>query len=262
MFKTLNTAASGMKAQQTNMDVISNNIANVNTIGFKKSRAEFEDLLYQAGKGFGEPTGAATVNAPSGVQVGLGVKTVSVQKNLEVGSPQVTKAPLDLMIQGAGFFQLQKQDGQLAYTRNGSFRRNAIGQIVDANGSKLFPQVVVPANASGLEISPRGEVKIQIGANPNWVPIGQIELAYFVNPSGLKSVGRNLLTATEASGAPQIGVSGEGSLGLLAQGQLESSNVNIADEMVNMITAQRAYEMNSKAIQAADQMLQTTNNLR
>ena len=261
MFKTLNTASTGMKAQQTNMDVISNNMANVNTTGFKKSRAEFEDLIYQTDKAPGSASGLNSVS-PTGVQTGLGVKTAAIQKNFEVGSPRITKAPLDIMIEGKGFFQVQLPDGNLGYTRNGSFKRDAEGRLVDANGSILQPEIVVPPNASGIEIGPFGSVDITIGVDPTPVNIGTIELANFVNPAGLRSLGKNLYLPTPASGQAQVDVPGANSLGQLAQGQLEASNVNIVDEMVNMISAQRSYETNSKAIQAADQMLQTVNNLR
>lgn len=261
MIKSLNTAATGMQAQQTNMDVISNNIANVSTTGFKKSRAEFEDLLYQTTKEPGARSGDNAVS-PTGVQVGLGVRTSSIQKDFEIGSAKVTKNPLDIQIEGPGFFPIQLPDGQVAYTRDGTFKKSPEGAIVDRNGHPLVPQITIPSNAVGIDIGPTGQVGIITGLNSVPEVIGQIEIVNFVNPAGLRSVGKNLFMPSGASGVPQQGLPGSNGMGELAQGQLEASNVNIVEEMVNMITAQRAYETNSKAIQAADQMLQTINNLR
>ena len=261
MLKSLNTAATGMQAQQTNMDVIANNMANVSTTGFKKSRAEFEDLMYQTIK---EPGSASGLNAisPTGVQTGLGVRTSSVQKDFEIGSAKVTKNPLDLQIEGAGFFPVQLPDGQIGYTRDGSFKKDPSGKIVDGNGNALQPEITIPPNASGIDISPRGQVSVTIGNATQPQPIGQIEVVNFINPAGLKALGKNIFVPSAASGLPQQGAPGTAGFGQLAQGQLEASNVNIVDEMVNMITAQRAYETNSKVIQAADQMLQYMNQLR
>jgi flagellar basal-body rod protein FlgG len=261
MLKALNTAATGMAAQQQNMDVIANNMANVSTTGFKRSRAEFEDLLYQTVK---EPGAASGLNAvsPTGVQSGLGVRTAAIQKDFEGGSAKVTKNPLDLQIEGTGFFQIRMSDGQTAYTRDGSFKKDPNGRIVDRNGNALVPEITVPPNAAGIEISPSGQVAIQVGNTPQVQNIGQIEIANFINPAGLKSLGKNIYIASPSSGLPQVGQPGQNAMGQLEQGQLEASNVNIVDEMVNMITAQRAYETNSKVIQASDQMLQYMNNLR
>lgn len=261
MIKALNTAATGMQAQQTNMDVISNNIANVNTTGFKKARAEFEDLLYQTVKEPGARTGENAVS-PTGIQVGLGVRNSAIQKDFEVGSAKITKNALDLQIEGAGFFPLQLPDGQIAYTRDGSFKKDIEGRIVDRNGHPLQPEVRIPPDAVGLEISSDGKVGITRGVNSVPEVIGQIEIVNFVNPAGLKSLGKNLYIPSGSSGVPIQGMPGTQGMGELAQGQIEASNVNIVEEMVNMITAQRSYESNSKAIQAADQMLQTINNLR
>lgn len=261
MLKALNTAATGMKAQEENIGVISNNLANVGTTGFKKSRAEFEDLLYQTVKEPGSQTSAGTV-APAGVQVGLGVRTASVQKNFEDGAPRITRNPLDLQIEGAGFFPIQTPNGQIGYTRDGTFHRDATGKIVDKNGYPLIPEIVIPPNASTINIAENGEVSISMGASAVAQTVGQIQVVNFVNPTGLKSLGKNLFTPTNSSGTPQQGTPGENGLGAIAQGQLEASNVNVVDEMVNMISAQRNYETNSKVIQAADQMLQNLNNLR
>lgn len=261
MLKSLNTAATGMQAQQTNMDTIANNLANVSTTGFKRARAEFEDLMYQTIKEPGAQSGANSVS-PTGVQVGLGVKTAAVQKDFEQGSTKITRAPFDIEIQGAGFFPVQMADGQIGYTRNGAFKKGPDGRIVDQNGNSLQPEIVIPPDASGVEINPDGSVQIITGTNTNPQNIGQIQLVNFINPAGLKSLGKNLYFPSAGSGLPQQGVPGQNGLGLLAQGQIETSNVNIVDEMVNMISAQRSYETNSKVMQASDQMLQYMNNLR
>lgn len=261
MIKSLNTAATGMAAQQTNMDVIANNIANVSTNGFKKSRAEFEDLMYQTQK---EPGTATGMNAysPNGVQTGLGVRTASIQKDFANGSAQVTKNPLDIQIEGSGFFQVLTPDGEIAYTRDGAFKKDPTGRVIDKNGNLLQPEITVPPDVSGLEVAPNGEVRVIVGLGDVPQTIGQIEVTNFVNPAGLKAMGKNLFTQTPSSGQAIASRPGLNGTGYLAQGQLEASNVNIVDEMVNMITAQRAYETNSKVIQASDQMLQSINNLR
>jgi flagellar basal-body rod protein FlgG len=261
MIKSLHTAATGMQAQQTNLDVISNNLANVNTNGFKKSRAEFEDLMYHTVKEPGAATGDNAVS-PNGVQTGLGVRTAAIQKDFDSGGTQITKNPLDIQIEGAGFFQVMTPDGQIAYTRDGAFKKDATGKIVDKNGNSLQPEIVLPPNARGIEISASGEVSVMTEMNTPPQPVGNIEIVQFVNPTGLKAIGKNLFVPSPASGTAAPARPGLNGTGYVAQGQLEGSNVNIVDEMVNMITAQRAYETNSKAIQAADQMLQSVNALR
>lgn len=261
MIKSLNTAATGMAAQQTNMDVIANNLANVSTNGFKKSRAEFEDLVYQTQKEPGTATGANSYS-PNGVQVGLGVRTAGVQKDFSGGNAQITKNPLDIQIEGNGFFQILTPDGQMAYTRDGAFQKDPNGRMVDKNGNLLQPEITIPPNISGIEVSPNGEVRTISGMSDVPETIGQIDLINFVNPAGLKALGKNLFAQTPSSGQAITARPGLNGTGYLAQGQLESSNVNIVDEMVNMITAQRAYETNSKVIQASDQMLQSINNLK
>ncbi len=261
MIKSLNTAASGMQAQQTNMDVISNNIANTSTTGFKRARAEFEDLMYQTVKEPGAMSGLNAVS-PTGVQVGHGVRTASVQKDFDIGSAKITRNPLDVQIEGQGFFQVLLSDGQIGYSRNGAFKKDVNGRLVDQNGHLLQPEITLPPNTSGVSIGPTGEVAVVIGTSNIPQTVGQIQLASFVNPPGLKSLGKNIYIPSAASGAAQVGNPGESIFGALAQGQLEMSNVNIVDEMVNMISAQRAYETNSKVIQAADQMLQYVNSLR
>jgi flagellar basal-body rod protein FlgG len=261
MLKALSTSATGMKAQQTNMDTVANNIANVSTTGFKKSRAEFEDLMYHTEKAPGAQTGLNSIS-PTGVQTGLGVKTAAIQRDFAQGSTKVTGGAFDVEISGSGFFPVQLPSGQIAYTRDGSFKKGPDGRLQDKNGNIVQPEIVIPFDASGVEISPNGQVRVITGLNSTPQNVGQMQLVGFVNPAGLRAMGRNLFMPTPASGLPQQGLPGEAGLGMLAQGQLETSNVNIVDEMVNMITAQRAYETNSKVVQSADQMLQHMNNLR
>ncbi len=261
MIKSLNTAATGMIAQQSNMDVVANNIANVNTTGFKKGRAEFEDLIYHNLKDPGQASGLQSVT-PTGVQTGLGVRTAAVQKDFSMGQVISTKNPLDLHIEGNGFFQVRTQDGEMAFTRDGSFKKDPSGKIVDKNGNALIPEITVPAEAMSVEIRPSGEVACLMEANAEPQILGQIEIVNFINPAGLKNTGKNLYVSTAASGQPTTYRPGTSGTGYLAQGELETSNVNIVDEMVNMITAQRAYETNSKVVQTADQMLQTAVNVR
>ncbi len=262
MIKSLTTAATGMKAQQDNMDVIANNIANTSTTGFKRSRAEFEDLMYQTQKEPGAQTGVGSIS-PTGVQVGLGVKTSSVFKDFESGAAKVTQNPFDLQVEGQGFFPVQLPSGQIAYTRDGSFKKGPDGRLQDKNGNILQPEITIPPNSSGVEIAGDGQVSVIFADQLNQPQsVGQINLVNFVNPAGLKSMGKNLFMPTNSSGNPQQGIPGQGGLGQVAQGQLETSNVNLVDEMVSMISSQRSYETNSKVIQASDQMLQQINNLR
>lgn len=261
MVKSLNTAATGMAAQQNNMDVIANNIANVNTNGFKKSRAEFEDLVYHNLKDPGEASGLNSVT-PTGVQTGLGVRTASIQKDFSAGSVVVTKNPLDLQIEGAGFFQVRTPDGDISYTRDGAFKKDANGRVVDKNGNTLIPEIIIPQTSLAVQISPSGEVLSLTGQNAEPQVLGQLDIANFINPAGLKSVGKNLFSPTAASGQPNQARPGTAGMGYLSQGELEASNVNIVDEMVNMISAQRAYETNSKVVQTSDQMMQTAVNVK
>lgn len=261
MIRSLNTAATGMKAQQTNMDVSANNIANSSTTGFKKARAEFEDLMYNTTVEPGAATGENSVS-PTGVQVGLGVKTAATTKDFEQGSTKITDNAFDIEIRGQGFFPVQMPNGQIGYTRDGSFKKGTDGRLQDKNGNVLQPEIVVPPNATGVEIGANGLVQVIVDQLNQPQNVGQIQLVGFVNPAGLKSLGGNLYVPSASSGLPQQGNPGQNGLGSLAQGQLETSNVNIVDEMVGMITTQRAYETNSKVIQASDQMLQAINNLR
>ena len=261
MLKALNTAATGMQAQQTNMEVISNNMANSSTTGYKKARAEFEDLLYQTEKEPGAATGLNAVS-PTGVQTGLGVKTAAIQRDHSLGSAKITDNPFDLAIQGKGFFQVLNEEGDVLYTRNGEFKRNFEGKLVDKNGNMLYPEITLPSDTVDVRITSRGEVELIRDRLSKPEVLGQIQLASFINPAGLKALGKNTFSPTPASGTPQTGTPGKGHFGMVSQGELEGSNVNIVEEMVNMITSQRTYETNSKAMQAADQMLQTINNIR
>lgn len=261
MIRSLNTAASGMQAQQSNIDVIANNIANSSTVGFKRSRAEFEDLMYQTQKEPGAMTGNNAIS-PTGVQIGLGVKTSAVSKEFETGDSKVTGAAYDIKIQGPGFFVMQQSDGQTAYTRDGAFKKGPDGRLQDKAGNILQPEIRIPPNATGVEVSGDGTVSVLIDKQINPQTVGQIQLVNFVNPAGLRAMGGNLYVPSTASGTPQQSIAGQNGVGSLAQGQLEASNVNIVEEMVNMIAAQRSYETNSKVIQASDQMLQSVNNMR
>jgi len=261
MIRSLNTATTGMKAQQQNMDVIAHNMANASTFGFKKGRAEFEDLLYQQVKEPGEATGLNAVS-PTGVQIGLGVRTGAVQKEHTIGSSRHTDSDLDMQVEGRGFFRLINEEGNIVYTRDGAFKKNSKGEIVDKNGLHLHPKITIPKDAIGIGINPQGVVSVIRDNMSEEEIVGQVKLTNFINPAGLKSLGRNNFLPSGASGPPVEGKPGESHFGTVSQGFLEMSNVNIAEEMVNMITAQRTYEANSKVIQASDQMLQTVNTLR
>lgn len=259
MMRSLWTAATGMVAQQLNIDVISNNLANTNTSGFKKSRAEFEDLMYQTMKIAGSTTDGDN-RIPVGIQVGMGVRPTAVHKFFTQGDFQNTGNPLDMAIEGEGFFQVLVGD-QLMYTRAGAFKLNQDGTLVTANGYPLQPEFTVPPEAKSVAISERGRISA-LDANGQEIAAGEIPLYTFVNPAGLDAKGRNLYLPTEASGEAVEGVPGEENLGTIAQGFLEMSNVEVVDEMVQMIVGQRAYEMNSKAIQTSDNMLQTAVQLK
>lgn len=261
MMRSLYTAASGMVGQQFNIDMIANNLANVNTSGFKKSRADFQDLLYQNLRFSGTPV-TAGAQIPTGIQIGHGVRTVATQKIFTQGTFRQTDGPLDLVIEGDGFFQILLPDGTIAYTRDGAFKKDGEGRIVTSDGFFLEPEILIPEDAVEIAIGTDGTVAVTLPGQNQPQTIGQIELARFVNPAGLQSMGRNLYTATASSGAPLVGTAGLDGLGNIAQGFVEMSNVQVVEEMVAMITSQRAYEVNSRAIQAADEMLQTANNLR
>ena len=261
MIRSMYTAATGMEAQQLFMDTISNNLSNVNTTGFKRSKVEFHDLIYQTLREPGVRNFEGGM-APSGIEVGLGVRPAATQRIFEQGSLNQTSNPLDWTVEGLGFFQILTPDGDVAYSRDGSFKLDADGMIVTSDGFPLEPQVVVPAEAQQVEVDARGRINILMPDEDAPVEIGQIELARFVNPAGLKSVGGNLFMATESSGLPIVNIPGEEGMGMIRPGFLEASNVQIVEEMVNMITAQRAFEIVSKAIQVSEDMLQVANNLK
>ncbi len=261
MIRALWTAASGMQAQQLNIDVVANNLANTNTTGFKKSRADFQDLMYQTLKSAGAPSTNAT-QAPSGIQVGLGVKTASVTKMFTAGTLTQTGNDLDLAIEGDGFFQIQQPDGTTAYSRAGAFKKDNQGRMVTSDGYPLLPEIIIPNNASKVTIGTDGTVSVLQAGQTNPTSVGTIQLANFSNPSGLSSIGHNLYPQSDSSGIATTGTAGQNGLGTIDQGALEMSNVSVMEEMVNMIVGQRAYEINSKAVQAADEMLQQANNLR
>jgi len=261
MTRGLWTAASGMAAQQTNIDVIANNLANVNTTGFKSSRVDFQDLYYQTVQLPGAPS-AEGVQAPSGIQVGLGARPAAVQKIFSPGDFRQTGNPLDAAIEGDGFFQVTGPDGGIAYTRDGAFKLDGQGRLVNTDGYSLEPELVIPADAQNISIGSDGTISVTIPGQSAPQQVGQIQLAKFPNPAGLNSTGHNLFLPTDASGEPTTGAPGSSGFGRLAQGAVEMSNVRIIDEMVNMIIAQRAYEVNSKCIQVADEMLAMANSLR
>lgn len=261
MIRALWTAASGMQAQQTNIDVVANNLANVNTAGFKKSRADFQDLMYQNLKTSGAPSTSST-QVPSGIQIGLGAKLAAVTKLFSEGNINQTGNELDIAIEGDGFFQVQMPDGTTTYSRAGSFKRDNQGRVVTSDGYPMLPELVVPSNATSISVGNDGTVSVTQAGQTSPTNIGNIQLATFSNPSGLTALGRNLFQESDSSGTPTTGTPGQNGIGTLAQGFLEMSNVSVMEEMVNMITGQRAYEVNSKAVQTADEMLQTANNLR
>lgn len=260
MIRALWTAATGMEAQQVNMDVIANNLANVNSTGFKKSRVDFQDILYQTARTAGT-TSTAGVEVPTGVQVGLGAKVAAVQKVFTVGDFHKTGNELDVAIEGNGFFQVTQPNGEEAFTRSGAFKKDSTGRLVTSEGYPVFPEIVIPENATSIAISDYGSVEAFLDGQNSATQLGTLQLVRFGNPAGLQSLGRNLYAETQASGAAVTGNPGEEGFGTLAQGFLEGSNVSIMEEMVNMIAGQRAYEVNSKAIKTADEMLQMTNQL-
>jgi flagellar basal-body rod protein FlgG len=261
MLRSLFTAATGMEAQKLNIDVIANNLANVNTVGFKKSRADFQELFYQDLKTPGAIS-AEGAQIPSGIELGLGVRPVAVQKLFLQGDFVNTGNSLDLVIEGDGFFQIMMPDGTISYTRAGAFKLDSEGRIVDSDGYPLEPNITIPSDTLSTTVSSDGKITVLQAGSSTPTEIGQIELARFINPGGLKAVGRNLYVPTAASGDPLLGTPGTEGFGTTAQGFVELSNVNIVEEMVNMIVSQRAYEINSKAIQTSDEMLQIANNLR
>ena len=255
MLRSLWVAKTGLEAQQAQMDVITNNIANVNTNGFKRSRAVFEDLLYQTVRQPGAPSSQQT-QFPTGLQFGTGVKPVATDRLHTQGNLTQTGNSKDIAIDGKGFFQVQMPDGTVAYTRDGSFHTDNQGQLVTSSGYLLLPQITVPAEAQVLTVSRNGQVSVTVQGAAAAQELGTLQLASFINPAGLEAKGENLYYETGASGAPIVNEPGTNGLGQLSQGFVESANVNVVEEMVNMVQAQRAYELNSKAVTASDQMLQ------
>jgi len=254
MIRSLWIAKTGLDAQQTNLDVISNNLANVSTNGYKRQRAVFEDLLYQTLRQPGAASSQQTT-IPSGLQIGTGVRPISTERNFLQGSLQKTENPLDIAINGQGFFQIQMPDGTLAYTRDGAFQKDSTGQVVTSSGYPLSPAITIPADAISLTISRDGIVSVTQPGNATATQIGTIQLASFVNVGGLQSAGENLFVETGSSGTPTPNTPGTNGTGVLNQAYVETSNVNVAEELVTMIQTQRAYELNSKAVSTSDAML-------
>lgn len=255
--RSLNIAATGMLAQQLNVEVISNNIANINTTGFKRQRAEFQDLLYQNQRRVGSTSSDAGTIVPAGVQIGVGVKAAAVYRIHEQGNVTKTDNPLDVAILGRGFFQIKQSDGTTAYTRAGSFQLSPTGELVTADGLIVDPGVTLPQDTLAVTINGNGQVLAQVAGQTTVQTVGTLQLANFANEAGLENLGDNLLKETPASGTPQVGAPGATGFGKLQQAFLETSNVNVVSEITNLITAQRAYEMNSKVIQASDEMERT-----
>jgi flagellar basal-body rod protein FlgG len=258
MSRALYTAATGMQVQQQNVDNIANNLANASTVGFKRTRLEFQDLLYQNMRTPGASATSST-EIPVGLQIGLGARAISSERIFLQGDFRQTENPLDLVIEGSGFFQVRQASGEMAYTRAGSFHLNSQGQIVTASGETLEPGITIPREATSINIGTDGTVSITTPGTVNTQNVGQIQLSTFSNPAGLEAMGRNLFRETSASGQASTASPDSNGLGRINQGFIENSNVNVVEELVNMISAQRAYETNSKVISAADQMLGTIN---
>lgn len=256
MFRALSTAASGMEALQTKIDVIANNLANVNTVGFKKSRTDFQDLLYQTVRAAGVKSQDGN-EVPEGVQVGLGVRTTATPKLFSPGELSETGNPLDMAIEGNGFFQVTMPDGTFAYTRAGNFKTDSQGRLVTSDGILVEPSISIPPDAVSVSVASDGGVQVMQPSQTTPIQVGQIQLASFPNPGGLESIGKNLMRETQASGQPITGTPGSLGLGTIGQGMLEMSNVQVVQEMIDLIMGQRAYEVNSRVIQAADEMLRT-----
>ena len=259
MNQSLWVAKTGLDAQQTRMSVVSNNLANVNTTGFKQDRAVFEDLLYQNVRQSGANSSQDTI-LPSGMNLGTGVRVVATEKNFTQGSLNQTGAALDVAINGRGFFQILKPNGDLAYTRDGTFQLNDQGQLVTSSGYTVQPGITIPDAAQSVTIGKDGTVSVKLAGQASPSQVGTLEISDFINPTGLQPIGENLYIETASSGTAQAGTPGQNGLGQIEQGALEGSNVNVVAELVNMIETQRAYEMNSKAISTSDQMMQYVNN--
>ena len=260
--RALSIAATGMSAQEQNIEVIANNIANINTTGFKRSRAEFTDLIYQTERLMGVSSRGKDATVPEGAQIGLGVRTAAIRPVELQGSLTATGNAFDLAINGQGYFAVTNPNGDTVYTRAGAMSTNATGQLVTSDGYLTSPPILVPSNALAVNISQTGAVTATIANQPTPVALGQLTIANFINPAGLLALGNNLFQETAASGPANVGVPGDTSFGIIQQGYLEASNVDPVSEITNLISAQRAYEMNSKVIQAADQMSGTISNIR
>jgi flagellar basal-body rod protein FlgG len=261
VFRSLHIAATGMAAQETQLEGVSNNIANVNTNGYKRQRIEFQDLLYQTVRAAGTRT-TETTRSPTGIQLGSGVRVAAVSRNFTQGAILVTNNPLDVAIEGNGFLVIQQPDGTPAYTRAGALQTDAQGQLVTPEGHLLDPPITIPPDTVSTTIGAEGTVSCMIAGQEAPVEVGQITLATFINPAGLHGAGKNLFTVTASSGEAQIGAPGADGRGALLQGALERANVDIAEEMIGMITAQRAYEVNSKVVMTADEMLRAAVQMR
>ncbi len=260
--RSLDIGATGMMAQQLNVDVISNNIANMTTTGYKQQRAAFQDLIYQNIKQPGSSSSDSGTTLPSGLQIGLGVKTGAVYRTHGQGTVQITENELDVAILGRGFFQVDLPDGSTAYTRDGTFQINENGEIVTVQGYSVNPSITIPDNATSITINSEGEVSVSVQGQTATQNLGQFQMADFVNPVGLEAIGDNFYLETEASGAAVTGIAAQEQFGRLEQGALEQSNVNVVSEITELIAAQRAYEMNSNVISTSDEMLQTVSQLR
>ncbi len=260
--RALDIAATGMLAQQLNVEIISNNIANMNTTAYKRRRAEFQDLLYQNQQPVGTTSSDIGTIVPAGVQIGLGVRTAAVYRVSEQGAISVTENPLDLAISGDGYFQVELPSGETAYTRSGALQLSATGEIVTADGYPVQPSIVVPTDATSIAVNSSGEVLVTIDGQVAPQNVGQLQIAKFANDGGLEAIGNNFFSETPASGAATTATPGTAGFGTILQGFLETSNVNVVQEITSLINAQRAYEMNSKVIQASDEMLSQLNRLR
>ena len=260
--RSLDIAATGMLAQQLNVDVISNNIANMNTTGYKRQRAEFQDLLYQNLRRVGSASSEAGTIVPSGIQLGVGVKPAAIYRMTGQGALSITDNPLDLAINGQGYFQVNLPSDETAYTRSGTFQISADGEIVTADGYMVEPGITLPSNAIGVSVNSSGQISVNLDGQVADQIVGQLQLATFPNPPGLDAVGKNLFLETAASGQASTGTPGSAGFGSIEQGALEAANVDVVTEITNLIRAQRAYEMNSRVIQAADEMMSSVAQLR
>ena len=261
MFRSLHIAATGMAAQETQLEGVANNIANANTTGFKRQRIEFQDLLYQTVRGAGTRTTEST-RSPTGIQLGSGVRVVGTSRSFAQGNIMVTNNPLDVAIEGSGFFVVQQPDGTTAYTRAGALQKDSEGQLVTPEGYQIDPPIIIPQDAVSVTIGSDGTVSALIDAETAPTEIGQLTIASFVNPAGLNALGKNLFMETSASGEAQVGEPGSDGRGALLQGALERANVDVVEEMIGMISAQRAYEVNTKVVTTADEMLRSATQMK